>query len=233
MSTTKKALLAENTVRRFMKLANVNGLADRTITHLKEELEDFEAEAEEEVEMPLPGGGEEIEAAEVDIAGPPLEEEPPSDEGDGIEIIGEKFKDFLRENDVEIEVEGSGAVPDTGMPEIEAPVDDVDVEMADVALDDDDEEVALAEAHVKGNAKGWGVSGKLGNTVTGGYGKNDGMKGAKKSSTSTSYGHVNEDSGCDCGAADADTGEDDVNEPLVNEIAVRVAQRLMGRSQKR
>jgi|TARA_R110000824_G_scaffold152806_4_gene324112 hypothetical protein len=262
--SNKKALLAENTIRRFMKLANVGGLADNTVDQLREEFE-LEAEEEEVEELPPPeepdlgpdlGAEEEIEDVSLDI------DEPADD--DGIEIIGEKFKEFLRDNDVEIEVEGADAAPIGDAPLPELPVDEPELGAEEeIGVEEEEgEDIALAEAR------------RPRRRVREGADVNDGLSADDDDDDGdTSYGHMKEDSGAEEGEHyernvdhdrdHLDAIEDHVrslraeegglrhdmdydekhealeengasrkkfNESIVNEIAVRVARRLMDKS---
>jgi hypothetical protein len=242
-----------------MKLANVGGLADNTVDQLREEFE-LEAEEEEVEELPPPeepdlgpelGAEEEIEDVSLDI------DEPADD--DGIEIIGEKFKEFLRDNKVEIEVEGADAAPIGDAPLPELPVDEPELGAeAEIGVEEEEgEDIALAEGH------------RPRRRVREGAGVNDGLD----DDDGTSHGHIEEDSGAeeeehyernvDHDRDHLDAIEDHVrslraeegglrhdmdydekqealeesgvsrkkfNESIVNEIAVRVARRLMDKS---
>ena len=160
MSNPKnKNLLAENTIRRFMKLANIDGITDpaRVLT----ELEDVDVDVEEEEvgTLPVPDEGEDLPALEDDIVADEdalaldaAEEEEVSDPAAALaqEMVDELrpvIADFLEQN-AEI------SVPDG--PPVEVPeIGDVDVEEleidappagADIEIEDDEIVAPLSEA---------------------------------------------------------------------------------------
>ena len=149
---SKKVLLKEGTVRRFMTLANIGSLSNRTVDVLREQ-DDIEEEgfAEEEVDEVLPGG-EELEA-ELGVA--EFGEEGPldagvSDEAEANEKLADELADRLapmivdvlddlgadveEEEDVddgegvEVDIEGAEAEVDVGGEEEDLEVSEEDLE---------------------------------------------------------------------------------------------------------
>ena len=132
---SKKKLLEESTVRKFMKFANIGHLAenylDENEMYEEEEEEGLEAAGEE---LP-PEAGEEI----------PMDDEFPAEEGGAVEM-GEK-EELLAQVvqavadtlGVEAEVEGAGEVEPSFLPADEAGLEDLEGEEGLEGLEDEGE----------------------------------------------------------------------------------------------
>jgi len=134
-----KKLLAENTIRQFMKLANIGPLTNNFIAeNYEEEEEPLEEEMDEEdmgeEELEVDMGEEEL---EVDMG---AEEEPAMGAAD-MSLTEEEAQLLVSLGD-RLATALEGSTEDDGMPEIEdeAPVDDEVPELEDEAPLEDEEE---------------------------------------------------------------------------------------------
>ena len=137
MSKKVKKLLEESTIRKFMKYANIEPLAENFLDTVQED-DDFGEEEEVDVDM----AGEE---PEMDMAGEPgmdMEPEPEVDEELVQRIVAAVADAIEQETGVAVDVEG-GAEPEMDMaPE---PEGELGPEM-DMAPEPEEEPVEMAEA---------------------------------------------------------------------------------------
>ena len=131
-------LLTENTVRRFMKLANVDSLTDRFVAEAYAKKEDeIQKEASEEEETL-----EEQEAPEEE----PAMDEPAAEEDEDMEMdMGDEPDDDMGAADISLTEEEASLLIDLGERLKEAMGDDEDMDMDDEPEMDMEEEPEMPE----------------------------------------------------------------------------------------
>jgi len=131
MAKNKTSLLKESAVRRFMKLAELNGLSDHFVS------QNYIAE-EEEVEMDI--SGDDAPTADVDMDDEAVDmddEAVDMDDEPEAEITPEEAKLLVSMGD---RLKASGITGDEDMDDEAVDMDDEAVDMDDEAVDMDDEE---------------------------------------------------------------------------------------------
>lgn len=139
-----KNLLTENEIRKMMKYANINTLADGFVTRLTEEKHEEEPVEEaymaddEEMEEGMGMMADEPEMQDDDMEEPPAVDEPEMDPGSAGDMDVEKLVSDLadvisRHTGVEVEVEDDAAGDDMGddMPADDMPADDMAADAGD------------------------------------------------------------------------------------------------------
>jgi len=145
---SKKNLLKEGTIRRFMKLAGTQVLASDFLTE-QEEGGELEAEAPDL-------GGEDLEMDFADVAEeePPVEgEEPEEEEGsleDAVRAMVDAIADVAADFGVDVEV-GEEETAELEVPEFEGEAEEAEEE-EELELGGEEEEMALQELEYKGKA---------------------------------------------------------------------------------
>ena len=228
---SKKTLLEEATVRRFMKLANVSTLSDQLISEMgyghmgardEEEGEDVEM-ADEAPEAPEDMGPEE---------GPAMADEAPEADADEVEIT-EEDRDALAAAIAVLE-KITGGEADAGGEEMDMGMDEP---MADEPMADEEEEPMMEMGHEE-DEKPMKEGADLSTKGSAGKGTFSGQKDHKLSKAKTQglagQGSVMEE------GEESDDEEEPLDEvelvdeaDLVNEVTRRVAERLRAVLKKR
>ena len=233
---SKKTLLEEATVRRFMKLANVSTLSDQLISEMgyghmgardEEEGEDVEM-ADEAPEAPEDMGPEE---------GPAMADEAPEADADEVEIT-EEDRDALAAAIAVLE-KITGGEADAGGEEMDMGMDEpmADEPMADEPMADEEEEPMMEMGHEE-DEKPMKEGADLSTKGSAGKGTFSGQKDHKLSKAKTQglagQGSVMEE------GEESDDEEEPLDEvelvdeaDLVNEVTRRVAERLRAVLKKR
>lgn len=236
----KKTLLEEGTVRRFMKLAEMAPLSTDFINEMYPPMADDDDEAEEAVPADATPAEADYDEAEFDdgvVAGEKdaademdleldMDDDPMTDEAASGELTltDEEAEVFLKVADkVRAAMEAEGGIEDLPAPDMgDEDVEVVDMEMdapemgddLDVDVEEELEEVELEEDSKYG--KGTGNIKSADRKKKGHYGP-----GQKKLATAKEEGEI-----------DYDPKKKKVNEDIVNEIASRVAKRVLKAKKK-